>query len=88
MADTTSDSSTTINSELLEKLKQSTIFKQMSKNITQQLEELEMSHDSNNDLEAVLGMYFLDRDGRNICDCINRLNSTLERLLQAQSSRE
>ena len=51
MADTTSDSSTTINSELLEKLKQSTIFKQMSKNITQQLEELEMSHDSNNDLK-------------------------------------
>lgn len=68
----------------LEKIKNSSIFEQMSLNIAKDLENLEktkVSQDNLEEIQNILALYFLDENGNNICDCINKLNSNIEKLL-------
>lgn len=74
---------------MINKVSSSNEFKDIIKNITASLNELD-SNDVENEqdycFEEVLGMFFLDKDGNNLCDCINKLTNTLEKLVKDKNT--
>ena len=70
---------------MINKVSTSTEFKDIIKNITNNLNELDSSNLENEvdyTFEEILGMFLLDKDGNNLCDCINKLRNTLEKLIE------
>ena len=71
--------------DMINKVSTSTEFKDIIKNITNNLNELDSSNLENEvdyTFEEILGMFLLDKDGNNLCDCINKLRNTLEKLIE------
>ena len=68
-------------------------FKNIVDNISDNMFKLNSINDHNqnvhkpdldieNSLETNLGMFLLDKDGNNLCDCINNLNNTLKEFIK------
>ena len=69
---------------IINKVSSTNEFKDIIKNITSSLNDLDSNNDDNEQdycFEEVLGMFLLDKDGNNLCDCINKLTDTLEKLI-------
>jgi len=83
---------------VIAKLSNSNEFKKIANNISNNIiklnntisdnssENIDNSSDSSenidNSLDNVLGMFFLDKNGNNICDCINNLTNIIEKYQQ------
>ena len=80
--------------KVISKISESSEFKNIIDNISSNLNKLDNSdvqssnplniEYSDNLLEEKLGMFLLDKDGNNICDCINSLNQTLKTIIDTK----
>ena len=43
--------------------------------------------DDDENLESVLGAFFMDKDGNNICDCLSDINKNLEKIAKNLKSK-
>lgn len=71
-------------------LKQSTFFQKMSESIANDIKKLEnqqpplSSQDATIEMwQTILGMFLLDKNGNNICDCMNEVTKALKQFTQA-----
>lgn len=70
--------------KVIENISNSNEFKKIVDNISNNILKLndtisdDDSENIDNSLDNILGMFFLDKNGNNICDCINRLTNVIE----------
>ena len=75
--------SSNINS-IIEKLSKSKELGEIMKNVQSELEEIKSNSDESSNIsncDIKFGGLLLDKDGNNVCDCLNNINNNLQKIV-------
>ena len=75
---------------IIEKLSKSKELDEILKNVQSELEEIKSNSDESSNIshcDIKLGGFFLDKDGNNICDCLNNINNNLQKIVNYLENR-